>query len=380
MVIGIIAHIAIKMEVEDHCQLSTVHCQLTWDGTARLPAEPDGTPHKGLAGAIAGTIGNTMFIAGGANFPHGMPWEGGAKDYASDAFLYQIGEKGTLEFLRQGKLQEPLAYSGNCSAGGRVYVAGGENSRGATSSVRGFSLARDSIIAEALPDLPVPLTNGALAYASGKLYFVGGENARAVSDRIYALDLAKADAGWEDLCTLPYPVSHAVAVSDQKGTIYIAGGRARNPDGISTIYGQLLAVDLRAKTVAPIADLPRPSAAGTGVLAPEGNILLFGGDHGRTFHQVETLIAQINRATDPSEKNALTAEKTRIQCEHPGFSAECWAFSPAKKQWKRLGDLPAPSPVTTTALLHGNAVIIPSGEIRPGQRTDRILIGKMNAE
>jgi len=349
---------------------------IRWDGTAQLPPDADGTPHKGLAGAAIGSMDDILLIAGGANFPSEMPWDGGAKHYADDAFLYRIAPDGMLEFLERRKLENPLAYAGNCSAGDAVYVAGGENDHGATNSVRKFTLKGDSLIVEGLPDLPAALANGSLAHASGKLYFIGGENAQTVSDRIYVLDLSAKEPNWTDFCALPYPVSHAVAVSDGKNKLYIVGGRMRNPTGISTIYGQLLAVDLPSATAAAIAALPRPTAAGTGMMDGSGNIILFGGDDGGTFHQVEALIAKIGRTTDPEEKNALIAEKADVQRGHPGFSTEVWTFSLKDGQWEGLADLPAPSPVTTTALPHGDLVIIPSGEIRAGLRTDRILVGK----
>lgn len=359
------------------CSTDEKSKSIRWDAAATLPADSDDSTHIGVAGPVTGIIGDRLLIAGGANFPDKMPWDGGAKHYASQVFVYQINGDG-LTFLNQQEFPETVAYSGNCSVGSAIYFAGGENEQGAVPDVKTFTMVQDTIVEEALPDLPLALTNGRLVSASDKLYFVGGENADLVSDKIYMLDLT-ADAGaWEEAYILPYPVSNAVVVSNQKDKLYIAGGRMRNPNGLSTIYDELLEVDLTSATTTKIANLPHASAAGTGVWDEDGNILLFGGDHAETFHQAEALIAKINQTTDAGEKDRLNLKKANIQRAHPGFSPQSWSFDPIKRQWTRMDDIIGASPVTTTALLHDNTIIIPSGEIRAGVRTNQILTGKLS--
>lgn len=347
-----------------------------WDVATKLPADSIGQPHLGLAGPVTGILGDTLLIAGGANFPDKMPWDGGAKHYASQVYLYQITASG-LQFLQEQELKDAIAYPGSCTTQNAIYFAGGENTAGVQSSVKKLTLTAGRLTEETLPDLPVALTNGSLVFASDKLYYVGGENSEIVSDKIYKLDLS-ADTAWEEAFTLSYPVTNAVVLSDQKKKIYIAGGRMRNPNSLSTIYNQLLEADLASGTVAKIADLPQAIAAGTGVLDGDGNMLLFGGDDGTTFHQVEALIAKINQTAAIAQKDSLNLEKANMQRAHPGFPMTCWSFDMNKKLWTQLNDISGASPVTTTALLYNDTVIIPSGEIRAGVRTDQILIGKIN--
>ena len=64
-------------------QKSTDFC-LNWQIVDSLP-----TPHIGVAGAFAGVYQEIMLIAGGANFPNGMPWEG-AKRNTATRFLYLL--------------------------------------------------------------------------------------------------------------------------------------------------------------------------------------------------------------------------------------------------------------------------------------------------
>lgn len=350
--------------------------ELRWDSSFALPAGENGAAHRGLAGPVTGIIGDRLIVGGGANFPEEMPWEGGEKHYATEAYIYVIEEDG-LELIRTQTLDGMASYPGNCSAEGVLFSAGGENGDGPVHSVLRISLENDSLVTEELPSLPVPLTNGGLAYVSGKLYFLGGENRERVSDKIYELDLAGEAKEWiEAAFRLPYPVSNAVVASDGGNKIYVAGGRMRNTNAVSTIYDGVYEVDLQERVVHRVATLPRASAAGTGLLDREGNLLLFGGDTGETFHRVENLLLQIARTEDAGLRKELEAIKAEVQGGHPGFSGVCRKYDFKKENWVELTPVSGESPVTTTALAYKDRVIIPSGEVRAGVRTAQILVGK----
>lgn len=347
---------------------------LRWSTPFSLPAQENGAAHPGVAGPMTGVIGDRLVIAGGANFPEKMPWEGGRKEYSRQAYVYRISD-GVFRLVHRQVLETAVSYAGSCTAGGALYVAGGENSRGPVSSVMRISWQGDSLVTETLPSLPLALTNGSLVCASGKLYFTGGENRDRVSDKIYEFDLS-GTRQWREAYRLPYPVTNAVVVSDGRDKIYLAGGRKRNENGISTFYDQLLEVDRASGDVRSIATLPAPAAAGTGVWDPAGSILLFGGDTGETFHRVEELLAEIAQTRDPARKKELDDRKAEVQRSHPGFSPACHKYDLKKKKWFPLAPISGASPVTTTALTYGDLIIIPSGEIRAGVRTDQVLVAK----
>src|SRR5690606_29353744 len=118
---------------------------IRWDTTTILPPNGDGSNHIGIAGPITGIIGDKLLIAGGANFPDKMPWDGGTKHYATQAYLYQITDNG-LEFLQQQELQDTNAYAGSCSAQGAIYFAGGENTTGVQSAVKKLTLVEGRLM------------------------------------------------------------------------------------------------------------------------------------------------------------------------------------------------------------------------------------------
>lgn len=359
------------------CASKRGNYQVRWNASQTLPQQQDGQRHLGVAGPITGVIGDHLIVAGGANFPAKKPWEGGAKQYPQELYIFKIdGDHISLQSKRY--LDKGVAYSGNCSVNDALYTAGGESKNGIIAETRKFTFQQDSLSQENLADLPQPLTNGSLVAANNRLYYIGGENQDHVSDKIYSLELSSKTNQWKEAYTLPYPLTHAVVVSNNVHKIYIAGGRKRNDGALSTIYDKVLAIDIASGATQEIGRLPEPLAAGTGILDSSGDLFIFGGDNAETFHKVETIIAELNKTTDPVQKERLNAQKAQLQNDHPGFSHQSWSYDIGQKKWYPLSPVAGESPVTTSAIIYGDQIIIPSGEKRAGVRTDQILIGKID--
>ena len=359
------------------CQMNKTRLAMDWEVAATLPTDTNNNKHIGLAGPIVGVIDNELIVAGGANFPNGMPWDGGKKTYQKEVYFYDMEADGKINYSKSLIFEDSLAYAANVSYKNKIYSAGGERNGVATSDVFSYYLVGDKLERTALTSLPMALTNGALTVVDDKLYFVGGENADLVSDKVFVYDLANQQKGWEQFAVLPNPISHSVVVYDDKGNILIIGGRKRNENSFSDIYRTVYNLTISTKTLSTLAELPEPLAAGTGVYY-DGNVLVFGGDNGSTFNEVERLIAAINLSDDHVEKEELINKKNTMQRSHPGFPKKVWSMNLNDNIWAPTTDMVGDSPVTTTAVLHGNIVVIPSGEIKAGVRTNQILIGKFN--
>ncbi len=358
------------------CGTKHENYNIRWNANEVLPPQKNGRKHIGIAGPIIGIIGDKLIIAGGANFPDKMPWEGGIKQFAPELYIFKIdGDKVSLQ--DQQYLTEAIAYVGSCSLNDAIYIAGGENQNGVSAMLKKLTLEQDSVQQEILIPLPLPLMNGSLVSANNKLFYVGGENQNIVSDKIYSLDLSTPNSIWEEFFTLPYPLTHAVVVSNNKDKIFIAGGRKQNKGSKSTIYSKIFEVDVCKDEIVEIGILPEPLAAGTGVLDSSGDLLIFGGDNAETFHKVESIIAEISETNDPIQKDILNTRKAQLQSDHPGFSHNSWSYNIDQKKWSTLPPIEGESPVTTLAITYGEQIIIPSGEKSAGVRTDQILIGKI---
>lgn len=354
---------------------------INWSVAAILPQQDSLEKQPGLAGAFAGIHNNVLLIAGGANFPDAMPWEGGKKIYWND--IYILIRKTTGKFAwytkEKFKLKQRIAYGASVSTDDGIVCIGGENETGISGDVFLLRWNNESkkVVINSLPALPVPIANAA-ACANGKIiYLAGGETANAVSDRLYFLNLENISAGWKELPPIPKPVSHAVMVVQSNGVnknIYLIGGRRKNENGISELYNSVFEFDILENKWMEKRSLPSALSAGTGIATGSNTILLFGGDNGEIFHKTEELITSINTEKDEIKKQILIQQKNKLQQSHPGFSKDVLIYDAIKNEWKKIGKIPFNTPATTGAVKWGNDVLIPSGEIKAGIRTPQILI------
>jgi len=113
-------------------------------------------------------------------------------------------------------------------------------------------------------------------------------------------------------------------------------------------------------------------AAGTGVALDERHIAIFGGNNGEVYNRVEKILSEMSRATDTIALAEMKKEYISLQESHPGFSRKVIVYDTESGKSLVAGDIPGPAQVTTTAVSTPLGIIIPSGEIRPGLRTDVI--------
>lgn len=336
----------------------------------------------GVAGPVTGVHGNMMLVAGGANFPDSMPWQGGKKKYYSDIHLFTKKGNQFASITGDFNLRENIAYSACCSTPKGILYAGGENETGI--SVKTFLLKWDgetkSVVSEILPDLPVAVSNASATSYNNTVFIAGGESRDGVSAKCWSIDLGHSKLGWKELPSLPKPVSHAVFIAIKSGGIlklYLFGGRKKTVQGISELYSSVYEFNTTKNQWTTLEPLPYPLSAGTGVAAGSAGIVLFGGDRGTTFSQVESYLAAIGKTTNESEKKQLIQQKNQLLSAHPGFSKEILFYDITTGKCKTVGSMTYPTPVTTTAFWWDNVVVIPSGEIKAGIRTPQILIAKL---
>lgn len=364
------------------CSLSKEAGVTSWRIGGELPPLPGQDRSLGVAGPLTGIVQDLLIVGGGANFPDSMPWLGGKKKYYDEVYVLRRGDKGMLQLHKTFRLPFPLAYAANVTLPAGIVSAGGDNEQGVSRKVLllRWDNDADSLVVNYLPDLPEAVTNASLAAIGNVVYLAGGETATGVSQRFYSLDMDNSAAGWQFLPDLPKPVSHAVMVAQSTGDypcIFLMGGRKRNPGSTSDLYSSVFRYDPQSKEWTPRHPLPYSLSAGTGLATSENGILLFGGDRGETFHKTESLIAAIAKERDGQREKELNDQKIALQSGHPGFSQEVLRYRIKEDAWTVEGTLPFETPVTTSAVKWGNEVILPSGEIRAGVRTPRILAGKL---
>jgi N-acetylneuraminic acid mutarotase len=347
---------------------------INWKQSGVLPEQPNGLTHIGLSGVVSGVVANQIIIAGGNNFPEGLPWEGGVKKYYDQVFVYDV--KGDTLIMADSSVRLPskVAYAAVAQLKEGIFYAGGENEKGPLSNVYLIQKNnKNGVVIINWPDLPEALTNAVAVATSNAVYVLGGATKNGVSDKVWAVYLNDIKAGWKYVSNMPQPTAFAAAVFAQ-GQVYIMGGRNKGTDGISEIYNQTFAWNIAKNSWSKKAPLPYVVSAATAVALPD-KILFIGGDKGVVFHEVEMLAAKIAATTDPETKNSLTEIKNNLQKTHPGFSKDVFAYDASLNKWSPYAQLSFAAPVTTNAFLFNHKIILPVGEIKPGIRTPYIRVG-----
>lgn len=360
--------------------------KMKWNVKATLPASEDGQKHLGLAGPVAGVHNDVLVVGGGANFPDGMPWLGGRKAYHDEVYVFEKNTDGKLRLLdKRFKLPFPTAYGSSCSTPEGIVYIGGESTEGLSSKVLllRWDKRADNLVVKELSELQSAVANASVAVRGNTIFLAGGETAGSVTPIFQTLDLDRLSDGWKELPPLPRPVSHGVAAIQKVGSrtcFYLIGGRKRNDKQVSDLYASNFEFDFQTKKWSEKQALPYCLSAGTGVAIGDDRIFLFGGDKGETFNNTERLILAIGDEKDESKKKELNKQKINLQENHPGFSKDVLMYSTTTDDWSVIGSISFDSPVTTTAIKWGSAVIIPSGEIKAGVRTRQILWGQLDID
>lgn len=355
---------------------------IEWKTIAELPPFRDQSKSIGVAGPVVGIINNKLIVAGGANFPDKMPWQGGKKIYYNNISIFNKEKEQVFQEKIQNSLTSNIAYAANCITPLGVVYAGGENELGLSDKVYllQWDEASNSMRQTKLPDLPVETTNGSLVCIDNTIYFLGGETLTNTTNQFYSLNLIKINQGWMTLPVLPKPLSNMVVVAQYlngQKQIYLMGGRAKQKNGISDFSSDVYSFDIHLKIWDKKKSLPYPLSAGTGAVFSEKYILLFGGDRGERFNKVEQTISNINLEKDELRKENLISIKNKLLESHPGFSNEILLYNTQKNIWLSNGFIPFNTSVTTNLVQWGDEIIIPSGEIKAGVRTPRIISAKI---
>jgi N-acetylneuraminic acid mutarotase len=317
---------------------------IAWKQLPPLP-EP-----LGVAAPFAGISGDVLLVAGGANFPDKMPWEGGRKAWRDTVWVLERPE-GAWRIA--GRLPRKLAYGACVSHRDSVVCIGGSDADRHYAEVFRLRWQKGTLTTEDLPELPIPLAAASAALFGDVVYVACGTSApgeQAATNRAFALDLAAAAPSWRELAPLPGKPRILAAAAAQDGKFYVLGGAALEPNA----SGKIQRVYLREAWAYQdghgwqrLADLPKPSVAAPSPAPVVGEkIFLVGGDDGSRVD------------FQPVEK-------------HPGFPGTILAYDMASNRWSEAGTTPAPR-ATAPCVQWRRTFIIPSGEVRPGVRSPEV--------
>lgn len=323
---------------------------VTWQSLAPLP-DP-----LGYAAPYAGTIGGSLVVAGGTNFPDGPPWDGGKKVWHRDAYVLDSPDGSWRR--HENALPYPAGHGAAVSTSRGLVCIGGSNADGHVRDVLRLSFEGGKPQTSNLPSLPAAVAHPAAVLVGDTIYVAGGlESPDALTPlkNIWKLDLSRQPPAWEELEPWPGPPRFLATLGVLDGRIYLFGGVDLEASHEGAAVRRYLSDAYRFDTKAgwsQVANLPTPLAASPGPAVPLGqsHLLLLGGDTG--------------------EHAAQAAE---LQDSHPGFTRAIYAYHPVTDTWSERGTLPEAAAVTTAAGPWQDLIVVPSGEVRPAVRTARVL-------
>jgi cyclically-permuted mutarotase family protein len=368
---------------------------------SHLPDIPDSF---GLAGAFAGKQGNTLIFAGGANFPDASPWKGGKKVFYNEIYALRKDSTGYYWYFNQKlKLPHSLAYGVTISTKQGIIFIGGTNGEKVYKSVLRIQWDPDrkKVQVKHLPDLPIPLAFMAGAKLNHNIFIAGGQTSTESSSAtkaFYKLDLDELSKGWTKLPAWPgpkrvLPVAGAQYFNHHLN-FFLFSGRNFKMDGSVELLADAYRYDpVKQKwtKLAPIkingqkrCIMGAPSAA-----FGDSLLLIFGGDPGHELKKRVRLANKINslknaeKSTKIHQKNSQLNQQIKslqvtfdsLTAHASAYSSDILAYHANSDSWDKAGSIPAPSPVTTDAVMWKQTIVIPSGEIFPGVRTPHVLRG-----
>jgi SSS family transporter len=323
---------------------TTARSFLTWE---QLLPVPD---LLGVAAPFAGTHENRLLVAGGANFPDQMPWDGGKKVWYDRIWALQ---RGSTSWQSVGRLPRPLAYGVSVSLPSGVVCVGGSDADRHYSDVFRLTYRDGALHIDELPALPRPVANACGALLGNTIYVAGGTESPTSTKALntfFALNLESPDAKWEELETWPGPPRMLAVAAVQEGSFFLFSGVDLSADDKGQPKRQYLTDAYRyqpgrgwtrlADALRPVVAAPSPAPA----IGPS-HVLVIGGDDG-------------SKVGFPPQ-------------QHPGFPAKVMAYHAITNVWTEAGETPAPR-VTAPTVHWGDQWMIISGEQRPGVRSPEV--------
>lgn len=327
--------------------------------------------HEGLAGSFFGKHGSYFVFAGGSGFPLGKPWQGGVKMLTDLVLIFEQSPDGVFNLVYQGKnLPAPTCEGAYASIASGILCIGGLTPDGLTSKVYHISYNGTLLDIVEYPELPTPVKNLTATVIGSVVYVVGGELEDGLStNQFLSFDTNNPTKGWQKLPDFPVHISGSTLTSQQDGeefSLYAFGGRAKH-GGITKFYSSVYQYRpskgewIKNRDIQLMDGQSISVAMATASSVGGSHILLYGGDTGLIFNQVENAIS-----------NHQFQQRDSLWINHAGFNSKILIYNTITDTWFEAGETKNKPVAVTADVSDGENVYIASGEIQPGIRSPYI--------
>jgi len=331
---------------EEGALILTQSESLEWSRTVLPPSPSDTAGNLGLAGVYAGMIDGRLVLAGGANFPEGLPSDGGPKVWYSDVYVQDTDAGWTCW---PGALGKESAYGVTIPYEGGLLLIGGCRAGECLADIRLLGMdEKGKPFVEEWGSLPFPLSNMAGGKVGSQVFLAGGISSMTGNalDSFLALDLKTRscrELPWPE--APPRAFSVGVVQSDgMDNCFYLFSGRNFQGQGPWEVLKDGWVWNPRLESWKVVKG-DFPVMAGSAVPFGTNHILFAGG-----------------RSEDPATPDNV------LRIYHTVTSSMLTV--PVEDQIL---------PVTTAMVRKGNSFFVCSGEVAPGVRTPVVLKGDIHS-
>ena len=357
--------------------------KLTITDFSDLPAAKVGGESFGYAGMLGGHQKDVFIVAGGANFPEGLPWEGGKKIWSKEVYIFEDGKWR----LSAKELPIPLGYAASISTEKGILTIGGNNADSISDKVLliAYNASTKEVEISEYPKLPEPLAFASAVLVDDFVYVVGGKNKEGSTNSFYKFNLKTKDT-WEKLTDFPGKprALHTVAVQETKTNkkLFVIGGRNEVAGKKSETLTTYLSYDLKENVWTNEGDLKIEGASrvlmgASAETMGSMHIMVYGGSDEILFNELENIGLKLKTTENDSLVNALKTRRNTILNNHKGFSKDVLAYNTITKQWFLYDVLKEKIPVTALSFKKGDDFVMVSGEVSPGIRTAKVTSFKV---
>ena len=304
---------------------------------------PDKAYAHGVSAPFCGFIGETLVVAGGANFPDKPLLEGGAKRVYADIWAYAPGQ-----WHHAGCLPDSVAYGATFQLQDALVFAGGNVCGSTTDKVYKVELDGGDARLTALPPLPVPMEQCGWTQ-SGDALFLAGEKG--------VFCCLVGEFVWQRLCEVPEPLVQPLAYA-AGGKLFLWGGF--NPQTLlASDAGHCLDLETLEWGSAPAIPDGGTFVGATGATLPDGRLAVVGGVNRSIFERAL-------RNTPEDRIPYLSHEPSWYR-----FRKEVFVFD--GKQWSCLALADACALAGPGVAAGPAGLYVAGGECKPGVRSPRIF-------
>ena len=357
---------------------------------------------EGVSAPFAGTIGHSVFVAGGCNFAEKPAAQGGKKQFYSDIFEITPNHSEKKCWEKIGSIPHALAYGASVSVPHGIVCIGGTDGQASSSQVLLIhSNANHHVQTDPLPSLPVGLDNLTAAYGNGYIYAAGGQSNGTGVCHAYRLRYPHGEA-WERLPDFPgaarlQPAS-AVQNSNTGACFYLMGGYApASSTEEATVHTDGWAYHPQSKSwqhVSPIVPYgqksPMALVGAQGIASGCAHIVFVGGVNLERFEEAlnrPLYIQQTRSSLARTQSQALHSRLSQLQHEdatyllHPApwyrFNSQLLIYHTITDTWVTESHSPLLARAGAALVAVGNEWILIDGESKPGIRSADVTSIKM---